>query len=296
MDNNMYNFSNSGINRMVEQMQQVMRPIVDMINSNAYQNTIKLATEVSIESSKIMQQYLQSNIVENVIKPTLTLYQNQMSKVLQVIPTIMPDNLYNAMEEYKKILNEINFDNVIINNNGTIEYEGDIYTEDEIEETSDEIIEEINNKGKFEVETFLKKLLFCIFGTFLISFLQTDDLKYLFLMIFSGFFSQPGADAYTFLKDKFIKVFKKESITNDYFDNHSGLVQLDNLKLRKKPVKDSKIIANLEFGSSIEIKNQLGSWLEINYCINEDNNTYISGWVYANGIKRISKIKQKLIS
>ena len=131
MDNNMYNFSNSGINRIVEQMQQVMRPVVDMINSTAYQNTIKLATEVSIESSKIMQQYLQSDIVENVIKPTLTLYQNQMSKVLQVIPTIMTDNLYNTIVKYKNILNEINFDNVIIKNNGTIEYEGDIYTEDE---------------------------------------------------------------------------------------------------------------------------------------------------------------------
>lgn len=296
MDNNMYDFSNSSINRMVEQIQQVMRPVVDMINSTTYQNTIKLATEVSIESSKIMQQYLQSNIVENVIEPTLTLYQNQISKVLQVIPTIMPDNLYNTIAEYKNILNEINFDNVIINNNGTIEYEGDIYTEDEIEETSDEIIEEINNKGKFEIETFLKKLIFCILGTILISFLQIDDLKYLFLMIFSGFLNQPGADAYTFLKDKFIKVFKKESITNDYFDNYSGLVQIDNLKLRKKPVKDSKVIANLEFGSSIEIKNQLGSWIEINYCVDEDNNTYISGWVYANGIKRINKIKDKLLS
>lgn len=296
MENNMYNFSNSGINRMVEQMQQVMRPVVDMINSTAYQNTIKLATEVSIESSKIMQQYLQSNIVENVIKPTLTLYQNQMSKVLQVIPTIMPDNLYNTIAEYKNILNEINFDNVIINNNGTIEYEGNIYAEDEIEETSNEIIEEINNKGKFEVETFLKKLIFCILGTILISFLQTDDLKYLFLMIFSGFLSQPGADAYTFLKDKFIKVFKKESITNDYFDNYSGLVQIDNLKLRKNPNKNAKIITNLQFGSSIEIKEQLGSWIEINYCIDEDNNTYISGWVYANGIKRINKIKNKLLS
>ena len=126
--------------------------------------------------------------------------------------------------------------------------------------------------------------------------LQTDDLKYLFLMIFSVFLSQPGADAYTFLKDKFIKVFKKESITDDYFDNYSGLVQIDNLKLRKKPVKDSKVIANLEFGSSIEIKNQLGSWIEINYCIDEDNNTYISGLVYANGIKRINKIKNQLLS
>ena len=114
--------------------------------------------------------------------------------------------------------------------------------------------------------------------------------------MFGGFLSQPGADAYSFFKDKFIRIFKKESITNDYFDNYSGLVQIDNLKLRKNPNKNAKIITNLQFGSSIEIKEQLGSWIEINYCIDEDNNTYISGWVYANGIKRINKIKNKLLS
>lgn len=73
-------------------------------------------------------------------------------------------------------------------------------------------------------------------------------------------------------------------------------MQTDNLKLRKNPNKDAKILLELQFGSSIEIINQLGSWIEINYCIDEDNNTYISGWVYANGIKKIKKIKKKLLS
>ena len=296
MENKIYNYPNSGIDRMIEQMQQSIKPIVNMINSTAYQNSIQLASTAYVESCKIMQQCLKSNVVENIIEPTLSLYREQMSRILEVIPTIMTDNLYNTLSAYKNILNEINFSNLIINDNGTIEYEGDIFTEDEIEETSDEIVEEINTKGKIEIESVLKKLMFCIIGTFLISFLQADDLKYLFLMMFGGFLSQPGADAYSFFKDKFIRIFKKESITNDYFDNYSGLVQIDNLKLRKKPNKDAKIIANLQFGSSIEIKEQLGSWIEINYCIDEDNNTYISGWVYANGIKRIKKIKNKLIS
>ena len=52
-----------------------------------------------------------------------------MSRVLEVIPTIMTDNLYNTLSAYKNILNEINFNNLIINDNGTIEYEGDIFTE-----------------------------------------------------------------------------------------------------------------------------------------------------------------------
>ena len=197
MENKIYNYPNSGIDRMIEQMQQSMKPIVNMINSTAYQNSIQLASTACVESCKIMQQCLKSNVVENIIEPTLSLYGEQMSRILEVIPTIITDNLYNTLSVYKNILNEINFNNLIINDNGT---------------------------------------------------------KYVFLMMFGGFFSQPGADAYSFFKDKFIRIFKKESITNDYFDNYSGLVQTDN------------------------------------------SNTYISGWVYANGIKRIKKIKNKLLS
>ena len=68
----------------------------------------------------------------------------------------------------------------------------------------------------------------------------------------------------------------------------NDLLFVNNLKLRKKPNKDSKVIANLDFGSSIEIKNQLGSWLEINYCINEELEVYESDEI-------ISRLNQELI-
>lgn len=256
MDNRMYNYPNYRIDRIVEQMQQI-ESVATMMNTVVYQDTIKLATTVCIESNKIMQQYLANNVIENVIRPTLRLYQSQMNKILEVIPTVIADNLYNTLSTYKNIISEINFNDIIINDNGTIEYGGNIYTENEIEETSEAIVEEINTKGNIKIESFLKKFVFCILSTILISFLQADDFKYLLLMVFSGFLSQPGADAYSFLKSKFMKTFKRESVTNEYFDNYSGLVQIDNLKLRKKPNKESKVIINLEFGSSVEIKNQL---------------------------------------
>lgn len=40
MENQIYNYPNSGIDRMIEQMQQSIKPIVNMINSTAYQNSI----------------------------------------------------------------------------------------------------------------------------------------------------------------------------------------------------------------------------------------------------------------
>ena len=36
MNNDIYNFSNSGINKLIEQMQQISRPVVDMVNSNIF--------------------------------------------------------------------------------------------------------------------------------------------------------------------------------------------------------------------------------------------------------------------
>lgn len=296
MNNDIYDFSNIGIYKLIEQMQQISRPVVDTVNSMAFKTSMQSVIQQCSIHNEIMQTYFRNNTIENVIKPTLELYAQQMKKIYDIIPIIATQNLYSTMASYRNILREINFDNLKLNDNGTLEYEGESFSENEIEVTSNEIVTEINTKGTVEVGNILKKILLCLIGTLIISFLQAEDLKYFFLMMYGGFLSQPGADAYNFFKDKFIKVFKKDSITNDYFENYSGLVQIDNLKLRKKPNKDSKVIANLDFGSSIEIKNQLGSWLEINYCINEDNNTYISGWVYANGIKRINKIKQKLIS
>lgn len=196
MNNDIYDFSNTGIYKLIEQMQQISRPVVDMVNSTAFKTSMQSVIQQCSIHNEIMQEYFRNSTIENVIKPTLELYAQQMKKIYDIIPTIATQNIYNTMASYGNILREINFDNLKLNDNGTLEYEGKSFSENEIEVTS------------------------------------------------------------------------KDSITNDYFENYSGLVQIDNLKLRKKPNKDSKVIANLDFGSSIEIKNQLGSWLEINYCIN----------------------------
>ena len=297
MDNQLYDFSNLGISKYMEQMKKVMNSLGYIINNEAFKSSIGIATQTYIENQRIMQQYIQNNILSSSISSTLELYKIQMNRILGVLPTLNMNRLNDTLSAYKKIINEINFNSLIINNNGTIEYDGKIYEESEIEETSNEIIEEINSDEKINNGTILKKLLFSIIGTFLILFIQADDLNFLFLGLCSGFIGQAGADAYSFLKNKFIQLFKKDSnITDEYFDNYSGLVQIDNLKLRKNPNKDGLVLANLEFGNSIEITNKLGSWLEINYCIDEEKNTYISGWVYSNGIRRTKKIKKKLLS
>lgn len=296
MDNKLYQYSNWGIDKLIEQIQQSIKPVVDFINSEEYKRTIEFTVKLSTEKSRIIQQYLRStDVVENTIRPLLNLYTGNAQYIYETFFNMTKYDWNKTLCAYRDIINEIDINNLRINNNGTIQYEGNCYTKDEIENVSSDMAEEYNSKGKITTDTVIKKLLFCVVCALLISFLQTEDLKYLFLLMFGGFVAQPGADAYNFFKNKLKNTFNKDLVTNEYFENYSGLVQIDNLKLKKKPNKDAKIIATLQFGSSVEIKNQLGSWLEINYCVDEENNTYISGWVYANGIKRIKNIKRKLL-
>lgn len=288
MSNKMYNYSNFGIDRMVEQMQQMMKPVVDMINSTTYQSTIQLATKACIESNKIMQQYLQSNVVENIIRPTLTLYQNQMSKIIEIIPNIMTDNLYNTLSAYKNIINEINLNNLIINDNGTIEYEGDIFTEDEIEESSTELIKDIEENKSIKIDTILKRILLSFIIIFATFFMSGNDDEWILLAIIAGFFGQIGSNMFDFFKNKFFQNYESEDNNKSkYFKENSAIVKLEELKVRKQPNSNEKIIGCLYFSQLVKILDIKPYWIKIEYKDNE-NKISISGWVSKKGLKRFN--------
>lgn len=296
----MYNLNDDkyfiGVKAQMLAYQKAMQPLITSMNTIGFKQNILNAIEINNravqEACKIINNSYYTKSME-IINRSLESLRLPIVECMSQLKTIQWVNLIN---DYKYSMEGINFNNIKINDNGTIEYEEDTFTKYEIEETSNEIVDEIKTNGKVEISSILKKLIFSLIVTLLISFLQSEDLKYGFLLMFSGFWGQPGSDAYNFLKDKFKRIFKKENITNEYFENYSALIQIDNVKLRKKPNKKATVLRTLDFGNSVEITNQLGSWIEINYCIDEDNNTYISGWVYANSIKKINKIKNRLLN
>ena len=117
MNNDIYDFSNTGIYKLIEQMQQISRPVVDMINSTAFKTSMQSVIQQCSIHNEIMQTYFRNNTIENLIKPTLELYAQQMKKIYDIIPTIATQNLYNTMASYSNILREINFDNLKLNDN-----------------------------------------------------------------------------------------------------------------------------------------------------------------------------------
>ena len=57
---------------------------------------------------------------------------------VNIIPKIVTPNIYSTILSYSNVFNEINLKDLKINDNGTIEYEGNVFTEDEVEESSTE--------------------------------------------------------------------------------------------------------------------------------------------------------------
>lgn len=277
MSNKIYNYSNSGIDRMVEQMQQMMKPVVDMINSTTYQSTIQLATKACIESNKIMQQYLQNNVVENIIRPTLTLYQNQMSKIIEVIPKIMTDNLCHTLSAYKNIINEINLNNLIINDNGTIEYEGETFYEEDINKATKELSTN-SLVFKDKKQSILQKIILFILSAYI-----------------CGIIGQAGAETYTYLKDRFLGIYEDVQSSNNednYFNEKCRIVDVPELNVRKSYSKDSKIIGKLYYLQLVKELEKVPYWTKIEY-IDTENDIRIIGWVSTRCIKSYNQFKSE---
>ena len=290
MNNNIYNFSNFGINKLIEQMRQISRPVVDMVNSNAFKTSMQSAIQQCSIHNEIVQEYFRNNTIENVIKPTLELYAQQMQKIYDIIPKIVTPNIYSTILSYSNVFNEINLKDLKINDNGTIEYEGNVFTEDEVEESSTELIKDIEENKNIKIDTVLKRILLSFVIIFATFFMSGNDLEWIFIAIISGFFGQVGGNMLEFFKDAFFKKYECEDIDkHKYFREHSAIVKLEELKVRKQPNSKEKVIGFLYFAQLVKILDIKPYWIKVEYR-DKENNISISGWVSKKGLKRFNTL------
>lgn len=290
MNNNIYDFSNFGINKLIEQMQQISRPVVEMVNSPIFKTSIQPVIQQCSVQNEIMQEYFRNNTIENVIKPTIELYTQQMQKIYDIIPKIVTPNIYNTILSYRNVFNDINLKDLKINDNGTIEYEGNVFTENEVEESSTELIKDIETNRNIKIDTILKKILLSFIIIFATFFMFGNDVEWVFIAIISGFFGQVGGNILEFFKDAFFKKYECEDTDkNKYFREYSAIVKLEELKVRKKPNSNEKVIGFLYFSQLVKILDIKPYWIKIEYR-DQENNISISGWVPKKGLKRFNTL------
>lgn len=274
MNNDIYNFSNYGINKLIEQMQQISRPVVDMVNSTAFKTSMQSVIQQCSIYNKMMQEYFISDAFQKVLKPTIQSYVQQINNIRSQI--IIPD-IYNTILAYKDVVSEIDFNNLKINDNGTIEYEGETFYEEDIDKATKEIA--INSSiSKDKKQSILQKIIIFILSAYI-----------------CGIIGQAGAETYTYLKDTFLAIYENVQSSNNednYFNEKCRIVDVTELNVRKSYSKDSKIIGKLYYLQLVKELEKVPYWTKIEY-IDIENDIKIIGWVSTRCIKSYNQFKSE---
>lgn len=274
MNNDIYNFSNSGINKLIEQMQQISRPVVDMVNSTAFKTSMQSVIQQCSIYNKMMQEYFISDTFQKILKPTIQSYVQQINNIRSQI--IIPD-IYNTILAYKDVVSEIDFNNLKINNNGTIEYEGETFYEEDIDKATKEIATN-SSISKDKKQSILQKIILFILSAYI-----------------CGIIGQAGAETYTYLKDRFLGIYEDVQSSNNednYFNEKCRIVDVTELNVRESYSKDSKIIGKLYYLQLVKELEKVPYWTKIEY-IDIENDIKIIGWVSTRCIKSYNQFKSE---
>lgn len=274
MNNDIYNFSNSGINKLIEQMQQISRPVVDMVNSTVFRTSMQSVIQQCSIYNKMMQEYFISDTFQKVLKPTIQSYIQQINNIRSQI--IIP-NIYNTILAYKDVVSEIDFNNLKINDNGTIEYEGETFYEEDIDKATKEIATS-SSISKVKKQSILQKIILFILSAYI-----------------CGIIGQAGAETYTYLKDRFLGIYEDVQSSNNednYFNEKCRIVDVTELNVRESYSKDSKIIGKLYYLQLVKELEKVPYWTKIEY-IDIENDIKIIGWVSTRCIKSYNQFKSE---
>ena len=274
MNNDIYNFSNSGINKLIEQMQQISRPVVDMVNSTVFRTSMQSVIQQCSIYNKMMQEYFISDTFQKVLKPTIQSYIQQINNIRSQI--IIP-NIYNTILSYKDVVSEIDFNNLKINDNGTIEYEGETFYEEDIDKATKEIATS-SSISKVKKQSILQKIILFILSAYI-----------------CGIIGQAGAETYTYLKDRFLGIYEDVQSSNNednYFNEKCRIVDVTELNVRESYSRISKIIGKLYYLQLVKELEKVPYWTKIEY-IDIENDIKIIGWVSTRCIKSYNQFKSK---
>ena len=287
MNNDIYNFSNSGINKLIEQMQQISRPVVDMVNSTAFKTSMQSAIQQCSIYDKMMQEYFISDTFQNVLKPTIQLYAQQINNIRsQIIIT----DIYNTILAYKDVVSEIDFNNLKINDNGTIEYDGTIFEKEEVEKNTNELIDDINSKHSININNILKKIIISFMCCLAFMCFPQEILQWFMLALDEGFKGYIGAKMVIYIigifKNKYPKIADKD---NKYFNTHCAMINSEKLKVRKQPDSKEQVIGYLYYSQLVHIIKTKPYWAKIEYK-DDKNKISVSGWVSTKGLKKFNTL------
>lgn len=259
---------------------EYIRPVL-LETFRSIELTKPVITEFARSMSIFSEQLVKLNYLGNIsqiMEGTINIY-NQNVKYLSNSLKVLTEQMdfSNMFQNYENILNSFNFENVVFNENGTIEYEDEIFNKEDIDEATKELSTN-SSISKDRKQSIVQKILLFILSAYI-----------------CGIIGQAGAETYTHLKDRFLGIYADvQSYNNEdnYFNEKCRIVDVSELNIRESFSKDSKIIGKLYYLQLVKELEKVAYWTKIEY-LDEENHIKIIGWVSTRCIKSYNKLKNE---
>lgn len=249
----------------------------------------KVISEFNIMThKKELNQMLES--IKPIDKKILNKYSNVIYKSIynykiQYITKFNNDIMKEYIQELNKKINlnifiesvfkNIDFDNIRINPDGSIQYEDKkIEIEEKNVNVALQALEQIkNNADEIKKKVTYKNPLIIIVMLFIIQ------------AVASGFFNKCGETIYELISSTY-NIFLNENKfqggeeSKIAFIENFRIVQANELNVREEASSESKLIGKLYLNQCVEVLEKTKYWTKIKY-VNEEKGIEICGWVYS---------------
>ena len=258
---------------------------------------------IGIEFEKIREQLLTisepianvTNAFKSIPNESIINFSKQMSGFFKEYNSqinLLVENMANIMyiSSIKDMYEDINFDKIIVNSNGTIEYEGIVFEKEDVKENTKELIEDINKENSLNINTMLKKIIISFICCFALLCFPQEIFQWFILALDEGFKGFVGLKMVEYITEIFKKRYPStRNKGKTYLENHCAIVKLEELKVRKLPDVNQNIIGCLYCSQLVNIIDIKPYWAKIEYS-DKENQITIIGWVSTKGLKKFNTL------
>lgn len=258
---NIISMQSTVINQSLQELSSI---ITNIINNHAYHQLIE-----------------NTNYLSSIVDDSLS---SQIKHLTDIVYKNLLNSNYTTLQTLQKIfinynIKDLNIDAVDINENGSISYGGETFTDNDIDKSTSELLIKAST-GTMDYSDIKKHPKLAI------------SLIIVFYILLNLVLPDLYTSAKQYIKDNFFS--NKSNISEDDYANFR-IVIADVLNVRRDHSTESDIIGKLYYLNIVRVIETSPYWLKIEY-IDSKNNIQITGWISKKYTSDFSKETENLFN
>lgn len=282
-----YNSFRNSLEKIIKQQQNIASIIAK--NTIVYQQTqlSNYIKSITPTLTSLINNYEYQQLLANTSR-LAKIINESLSPQLKAITSATYDNLLNCDFSALKTLqsaissskiSDLNIDSIDFNENGSIMYENEAFTPEEINNSTSELMLKAST-GTIDFSDIKEHPKLSV------------SLLIIMYIIFNLIIPDMYSSAKQYIKDNY---FNTTTAISEEKYRDFRIITTDILNIRRKPSTDSDIIGKLYYLNVVKVTDSCPYWIKIEY-IDTTNNIQISGWISKKYTADFSQESNKLFN